>query len=336
MFAPFPISRPRRLRRTAALRRLTAASGPGLPDMLWPVFVVAGENQRQPIDSMPGQERMSADELCRSLEPLVARGLGGLMLFGVEAECAKTPDGARAWDENGIVPLALRRLKQAYPELPLFTDVCLCGYTDHGHCGLWHCPDSATSPAGGCIDNDATLPLLARMALTHAAAGADGVAPSAMMDGQVAAIRQALEAAGHHDTVLLSYSTKFASALYGPFRDAAESAPRHGDRRSYQADPANLAAALRESVLDEAEGADILMVKPATFYLDVIQRVRQQTSLPLAAYNVSGEYAMLHSLAAAGGGDLPALVRENLLAIRRAGADIILTYWAKYHAFFET
>jgi porphobilinogen synthase len=217
-------------------------------------------------------------------------------------------------------------LKAEFPQLPVFTDVCLCGATSHGHCGPLK---------NGTVDNDAALPLLAKAALAHAAAGADGVAPSAMMDGQVAAIRRALEQAGFSETVLMSYSTKFASALYGPFREAADSSPQSGDRRAYQLPANDLRAALREAQLDEAEGADILMVKPATFYLDVISEVRKQSQLPLAAYNVSGEYAMLHALAQSGGGDLYALVRENLLAIRRAGADLLITYWAdQYNRIF--
>jgi porphobilinogen synthase len=294
--------------------------------MVWPVFVVAGQNRRAEIASMPGQYRQSADELCRAVAPLVRQGLGGLMLFGVVDEARKDPQGSAAWEDAGVVQQAVARLKGEFPDLTLFTDVCLCAYTAHGHCGPLR---------DGTVDNDATLPLLAKIALSHAAAGADGVAPSAMMDGQVAAIRQALETAGFHDTILMSYSTKFASALYGPFRDAAASSPQTGDRRAYQGSAADPRSALRESALDEQEGADILMVKPATFYLDVLARLRERTDLPLAAYNVSGEYAMLHALAAAGGGDLAALVRENLLAIQRAGADILITYWAnQYERFF--
>jgi porphobilinogen synthase len=318
----FPEIRPRRLRRTEALRKLAGQPFPTLGKMIWPVFVVDGKKQKTEITSMPGQFRMSDDELCRAVAPLAEKGLGGLMLFGVLDEKLKDAKGSAAFAENGLVQRAVQKLKAEFPQLPVFTDVCLCGYTDHGHCGPLK---------NGCVDNDAALPILGKIALSHAAAGADGVAPSAMMDGQVAAIRQALDANGFMDTILMSYSTKFASALYGPFREAAESSPQCGDRKSYQLDPSNLQQALRESQIDEEEGADILMVKPATFYLDVISKVRKNTSLPLAAYNVSGEYAMIHALAKSGGGDLHALARENLIAIQRAGADILITYWANQY-----
>jgi len=317
--SPFPETRLRRLRRTESLRRLTGQPVPSIGKMIWPVFVVDGEQQKAEISSMPGQFRMSADELCRAVEPLVKQGLGGLMLFGVLDDALKTADGAAVFAEDGLVQRAVKTLKAEFPELTIFTDVCLCGYTDHGHCG---------PIKNGTVDNDAALPILGKIALSHAAAGADGVAPSAMMDGQVAAIRRALEENHFADTILMSYSTKFASALYGPFRDAAESSPQCGDRKAYQLDPSDLRQALRESQIDEEEGADILMVKPATFYLDVISKVRKNTELPLAAYNVSGEYAMIHALANSGGGDLYALARENLTAIQRAGADILITYWA--------
>ncbi len=320
--ASYPDIRLRRLRRTEALRRLTGQPVPTFGKMIWPVFVVEGENRKTEIRSMPGQFRMSTDELCRAVAPLAERGLGGLMLFGVIDEKLKDTEGSAAFAENGVVQRTLKKLKAEFPELPVFTDVCLCGYTSYGHCGPLK---------NGTVDNDAALPILGKIALSHAAAGADGVAPSAMMDGQVAAIRQALEASGFTDTILMSYSTKFASALYGPFREAAESSPQCGDRRAYQLDPSNPQQALRESRMDEAEGADVLMVKPATFYLDVISKVRKSTGLPLAAYNVSGEYAMLHALANSGGGDLYALARENLIAIQRAGADILITYWANQY-----
>jgi len=328
IISAFPERRLRRLRRTEALRRLTGQSVPTLGKMIWPVFVVEGENRKTEISTMPGQFRMSADELCRAVEPLAKKGLGGLMLFGVLGDELKDAEGSAAFAEDGLVQRAIKTLKAEFPDLTIFTDVCLCGYTDHGHCGALH--------AGTEVDNDETLMLLQKIALSHAAAGADSVAPSAMMDGQVAAIRGALEANRFADTILMSYSTKFASALYGPFRDAAESSPQCGDRKAYQLDPSDLPQALRESQIDEEEGADILMVKPATFYLDVISRVRKNTELPLAAYNVSGEYAMLHALANSGGGDLYALARENLTAIQRAGADIILTYWAnQYDLIFQ-
>jgi porphobilinogen synthase len=323
----FPETRLRRLRRTGALRRLVGQPVPDIGKMIWPVFVVEGENRKTEISSMPGQFLMSADQLCRAVAPLAERGLGGLMLFGVLDEQLKDADGSAAFAENGLVQRAVKKLKSEFPELPLFTDVCLCGYTSHGHCAPLK---------NGTADNDAALPILGKIVLSHAAAGADGVAPSAMMDGQVAAIRRALEVNGFTDTVLMSYSTKFASALYGPFREAAQSSPQCGDRKTYQLDSSNLQQALRESQIDEAEGADILMVKPATFYLDVISNVRKNTSLPLAAYNVSGEYAMLHALAKSGGGDLYALTRENLIAIQRSGADILITYWAnQYDLIFQ-
>lgn len=320
----FPNIRPRRLRRTAALRRLTGEPVPSLQKMIWPVFVVEGENRKTEIRSMPGQFRMSADEVCRAVEPLAASGLGGLMLFGVPDATRKNAEGTAAYEENGLVPRAVQTLKAAFPELTVFTDVCLCAYTTHGQCGPLK---------DGAVCNDAALPLLAKVALSHAAAGADGVAPSAMMDGQVATIRRALEDNRFCDTVLMSYSVKFASALYGPFREASESSPQCGDRKAYQLPPDPLNQAVREAKLDEEEGADILMVKPATFYLDVISKIREQTHLPLAAYHVSGEYAMLHALARSGGGDLDALARENLIAVRRSGADILITYWANQYEY---
>ena len=320
--SPFPETRLRRLRRTGSLRRLTGQPVPTLGKMIWPVFVVDGENRKTEITSMPGQFRMSADELCRTVAPLAKKGLGGLMLFGVVDKALKDAEGTASFAENGLVQCAVQTLKTEFPELPVFTDVCLCGYTNHGHCGPLK---------DGAVDNDAALSLLAKIALSHAVAGADGVAPSAMMDGQVAAIRRMLEDNGYTGTILMSYSTKFASALYGPFREAAESSSQCGDRKAYQLPPDHLQQALRESQFDEQEGADILMVKPATFYLDVISKIREQTLLPLAAYNVSGEYAMLHALAKSGGGDLMALARENLTAIQRAGADILITYWANQY-----
>jgi porphobilinogen synthase len=242
------------------------------------------------------------------------------MIFGVVEDSAKTADGGAAANSDGVTQRAAALLAEEFPDFVVFTDVCLCAYTDHGHCGI---------PSGnGGLDNDATLEILAETAVSHAAAGADCVAPSAMMDGQVAAIRSALDSAGHKNTLIMSYSTKFASAMYGPFREAADSAPSHGDRRAYQLPYDNPNAALLESILDEAEGADILMVKPALFYLDVIARLRGETRLPIAAYNVSGEYSMLAASAERGWGDLAAMARESLHAISRSGADIILSYWA--------
>jgi porphobilinogen synthase len=318
----FPDVRLRRMRMKPGLRGLLAQPDPLLSSMVWPVFVVEGNKVKEPISALPGQYHLSPDMLCGELERLVADGLGGVLLFGVPHVYTKTFDGAGAQAEDGIVPRTVRRIKAVYPGLPVFTDVCLCSYTNHGHCGPLR---------DGTVDNDAALPLLAAAARVYAGAGADGVAPSAMMDGQVQAIRRELDAAGFAQTLIMSYAVKFASACYGPFRAAAASAPQEGDRLAYQMGPGSIAEALREAQLDEREGADILMVKPATFYLDVIAAVRQQSKLPLAAYNVSGEYAMLHALAKAGGGDLHAMVRENLGAMRRAGADILITYWANQY-----
>ena len=325
--ATFPTTRLRRLRRTAGLRKMFDLTLPGPGKFVWPVFVVAGRGRREPVDAMPGQQRLSVDELLRALEPAARRGLGGVLLFGVADAAVKDPAGSYAYDDAGTVQNAARELRRAFPDLVVFTDVCLCAYTSHGHCGVL--------AADGAVDNDATNALLARVAVSHAAAGADVVAPSAMMDGQVAALRAALDREGCAQTLLMSYSTKFASALYGPFREAEQSAPKTGDRRGYQASYADARQALRESELDEAEGADILMVKPSLFYLDILWRLREQTRLPIAAYNVSGEYSMLIAAAERGWGDLKAMVRESTTALVRAGADIILSYWAnRYDEFF--
>jgi porphobilinogen synthase len=251
---------------------------------------------------------------------VVPTGIGGILIFGLAPAATKDTVGSAAYADDGVVPQAIKAVRRAFPGLTIFTDVCLCAYTTHGHCGIL-APD-------GSVDNDATLPVLSRIAVAHAAAGADAVAPSAMMDGQVAALRNALDAAQCVDTLIMSYSTKFASALYGPFRDAERSAPQSGNRRGYQASCGDLRQALRESRLDQAEGADILMVKPALFHLDVLTRLRMQTDLPIAAYNVSGEYAMLIATAERGWGDLDALIRESVIAMARAGADIIISYWA--------
>jgi porphobilinogen synthase len=293
---------------------------PGLEKFIWPVFVRPGEGGCDAIGAMPGQFRYTVDRLIAALEAPVRNGLGGVLLFGVPADGDKDGQGSHAADPDGVVPAAVRAVRRAYPGVLVFTDVCLCAYTDHGHCG--------PLDENGCVDNDRAIAQLAEIALAHAAAGAHGVAPSAMMDGQVAAIRAALDNAGRMQTILMSYSTKFASGFYGPFREAEVSSPRSGDRRGYQADYQNLRAALRESRLDEEEGADILMVKPSMLYLDVIQRLRHQTDLPIAAYNVSGEYSMLIAAAERGWGDLRAMVRENIAALARAGADIFISYWA--------
>ena len=319
----YPGTRLRRLRRNEAVRDLFAMPKPGPEKFIWPVFVVAGEGRREPIESMPGQFRYSVDELAKALVPVLASGVKSVLLFGQEERDVKDEAGLSAADPGGVVPRAVRALKREFPELLTFTDVCLCAYTSHGHCG--------PRDASGDVDNDAACEMLARTAVVHAEAGADGVAPSAMMDGQVAAIRAALDAAGFEKTLLFAYSTKFASQMYGPFRDAENSAPAEGDRQGYQASYRDAATAVRESLFDEAEGADALMVKPALFYLDVIRAVRERTLLPVAAYNVSGEYAMIHDMAAKGHCDLYATARESLYAIFRAGATQVISYWAPFY-----
>ncbi|MCX7009622.1 MAG: porphobilinogen synthase [Kiritimatiellaeota bacterium] len=319
----FPAMRLRRLRVTEALRRMTGLALPGPEKYVWPVFVTPGKKRREEISSMPGQYRLSGDMLMRELEPVVKQGIGGVLLFGVP-DGGKDAHGSAAFDPKAAVQQAIRNIRREFPNLVVMGDVCLCAYTDHGHCGVLN--------KRGDVDNDATLKLLAKVAVSQAEAGAHIVAPSAMRDGQVAAIRAGLDAAGRDETSIMSYSTKFASAMYGPFREAEQSAPKSGDRRGYQASAADLRTALRESELDEAEGADILMVKPSLFYLDVITRLREQTQLPLAAYNVSGEYAMLHATAARGWGDLRGMVRESILALTRAGTDIFISYWANRYA----
>ncbi len=316
----YPDVRLRRLRLTAERRRLFDAPLPGPEKFIWPVFVKSGRNVKEPIATLPGQFRYSIDSLLRNLEKPARAGIGGILIFGLGDTGRKDAQGSEAWSPRAPVQKAVKAVKKAYPHLVVFTDVCLCAYTGHGHCGPLR--------RDGQVDNDAACAHLARTAVSHADAGADGVAPSAMMDGQVLTLRQALAQAGHDDTILMSYSTKFASALYGPFREAEQSAPQKGDRQGYQASYRDTAQALRESSLDEAEGADILMVKPALFYLDILTRLRERTDLPLAAYNVSGEYAMLIAAAERGMGDLNAMVRESLFAIHRAGADLIISYWA--------
>jgi porphobilinogen synthase len=318
----FPEIRLRRLRRTPALRHLFDQPFPAASKFVWPLFLVEGEKRREAIAAMPGQYRLSTDELLRAVEPVAKQGIGGVLLFG-QTEGTKDAAGSGAFDPKGVVQRAIPLLKRAFPDLVVMTDVCLCAYTDHGHCGpLNH---------HGHVDNDASCELLARVALSHAIAGADVVAPSAMMDGQIQAIRQALTDNEFHDTLLMAYSTKFASSLYGPFREAENSAPSAGDRKSYQASYANPRAALRESEFDEVEGADILMIKPTLYYLDMLAEIRARTDLPVAAYNVSGEYSMLHATAERGWGDLYAMARESLMAIDRAGADLILSYWAPFY-----
>ncbi|HET8628113.1 MAG TPA: porphobilinogen synthase [Thermomicrobiales bacterium] len=308
----------RRTRRTEALRRLVRETALDPGDFIYPLFVTHGEGVRREIGAMPGCYQLSLDRLGPEIDEIVGLGLGGVLLFGLPAEKDALASGA--YDEHGIVQEAVRAIKRQAPDLLVVTDVCCCEYTDHGHCGIL---------VDGEVHNDRTLDLLARTAVSHARAGADVVAPSDMMDGRVAAIRAALDAAGHESTPIMAYSAKYASAFYGPFREAADSAPQFGDRRSHQMDPANAREALREIAADVAEGADIVMVKPALAYLDVVARARERFDLPLAAYNVSGEYAMVKAAAAQGWIDERRIVLEILTALKRAGADILITYHAK-------
>jgi porphobilinogen synthase len=316
---PFPQTRLRRLRATRALRGLVRETRLDPGDFVYPMFVAHGVDRREPIESMPGVDRLSIAHAVAEAGGAAELGIPAVLLFGLPA--GKDDEGSGAWDEEGIVQLATRAIKEAHPELIVITDLCLCEYTSHGHCGVVR-PD-------GTVDNDATLELLARTAVSQTRAGADIIAPSDMMDGRVSSIRTALDDEGLSETPILAYSAKFASAFYGPFREAADSAPAFGDRRAYQMDPANGDEAVREARLDVEEGADIVMVKPALPYLDLIRRIKDETAMPLAAYNVSGEYAMLKAAAAAGAIDERAAVLETLTCIRRAGADIVITYHAK-------
>jgi porphobilinogen synthase len=313
-----PLHRPRRLRRSDAIRRLVRETRLAPADFVYPLFVVHGRSVRREIASMPGQLQLSIDQLAEEAESIAALGIPAVILFGLPE--TKDPIGRENFASDGIVQQAIRALKAAVPELAVITDVCLCEYTDHGHCGLVE---------DGRVLNDETLDILGRVAVSHAEAGADIVAPSGMMDGMVAAIRAELDEAGHEEVAILSYGAKYASHFYGPFREAADSPPQFGDRRGYQMDPANAREALKELALDVDEGADMLMVKPALAYLDVIAAARAEFDLPIAAYNVSGEYSMLKAAAANGWLDERACALESLVAIKRAGADIILTYWAK-------
>jgi porphobilinogen synthase len=308
----------RRLRRTKALRELVRETELRPSHLVQPLFVVAGEGVREPVESMPGIERFSISELVGEAGAVLAAGVKAVILFGIPAEKDELASGA--YDDEGVVQLAVRALKEAHPDLVVITDVCLCEYTAHGHCGFVR---------DGEVDNDITIELLAKTAISHAEAGADAVAPSDMMDGRVGAIRHQLDEDGHPDVPIVAYSAKYASAFYGPFRDAAESTPEFGDRRGYQMDPANASEAVREAKLDLEEGADVLMVKPAVPYLDVIRRIKDETRAPVAAYHVSGEYSMLKAAAANGWIDERQAVLETLTAIRRAGADIVITYHAK-------
>ena len=315
----FPATRLRRLRQTGVLRGLVRETELSVSHLVYPMFVVAGGERRTPIPSLPGIDHLSIDGAVEEAGIVHALGIPAVLLFGLPA--SKDEEGSGAWDDEGVVQLATRAIKSSHPDLLVITDLCLCEYTSHGHCGVLR--------DDGVVDNDRTLEVLARVALSQAEAGADAVAPSDMMDGRVGALRAALDDHGLSETPLIAYSAKFASAFYGPFREAADSAPRSGDRRGYQMDPANALEAVREAKLDAAEGADIVMVKPALPYLDVIRRVKDETGMPVAAYNVSGEYAMIKAAAAIGALDERAAVLEALTGIRRAGADIVITYHAK-------
>jgi porphobilinogen synthase len=313
----FPEYRPRRLRRTAALRNLVRETLLAPSQLVLPLFVRPGSGVRQPVSSMPGVHQTSVDEMLKDARAAAEQGVGGVLLFGIPAH--KDAEGSSAWDDEGPVQQAVRALKKELPQLVVITDVCMCEYTSHGHCGVL---------VNGDVDNDATLELLTREALSHARAGADVVAPSDMMDGRVAAIRRTLDESQLQGTSIMAYSAKFASAYYGPFREAAESTPQSGDRRGYQMDPANADEALRETWQDIEEGADMVMVKPAGPFLDIVARVKMETGYPLAAYQVSGEFAMIQAAAERGWIDRERAMMESLLGIRRAGADVIITYFA--------
>lgn len=317
----FPEYRPRRLRRTEALRRMVRETTVTPGDLILPLFVVPGRGVRRPVGAMPGVDQTSVDELLRDAAEALELGIPAVLLFGIPE--TKDEVGSGAYAEDGVIQQAVRTLKEQLPELVVITDVCLCEYTSHGHCGVIR---------NGTVANDESLELIARQALSHARAGADIVAPSDMMDGRVGVIRRTLDDEGYSDVAILSYAAKYASAFYGPFREAAQSAPRFGDRKSYQMDPANGDEALREVRLDIEEGADILMVKPALPYLDVLWRVKRETGYPVFAYHVSGEYAMALAAGEKGWLDADAVLYESLVAIKRAGADMIITYWAREFA----
>jgi len=315
---PYPVFRPRRLRESALLRKMVRETTLRTDDLVYPLFAVHGRGVREPIAPMPGQFRLSIDELLKECKDAASMGIPAVLLFGLPQE--KDPRGGEAYAEDGIIQQAVRAVKDTIPDLLVITDVCLCEYTSHGHCGVVE---------DGRVKNDPTLDLLARTALSQVEAGADMVAPSDMMDGRVAAIREALDEAGYQETPIMAYSAKYASAFYGPFREAVDSAPQFGDRQSYQMDPGNAIEAMREVALDVDEGADIVMVKPALPYLDVIARVKGEFGVPVAAYSVSGEYAMIRAAGRLGWLDEERAMMEALTGIRRAGADIIITYFAK-------
>ncbi len=314
----FPDYRPRRLRKSETLRRMVRETSLSVNDLILPLFVTFGRGVKKPITSMPGHYQLSVDNLVKEAKEIVKLGIPGVILFGIPEE--KDESGSEAHNPKGVVQEAIKRLKDKTPDLVVITDVCMCEYTSHGHCGVI---------VEGDVDNDATLDLLAREALSHAEAGADMVAPSDMMDGRVAAIREALDDNGFDAIPIMSYAAKYSSAFYGPFREAAESTPQFGDRMSYQMDPGNSNEALREVALDIEEGADIVMVKPALPYLDIIRRIKDEFSYPVAAYNVSGEFSMIKAADKMGWMDGERAMMESLLSIKRAGADMILTYFAK-------
>jgi porphobilinogen synthase len=314
----FPEYRPRRLRKNESFRSLVRETHLNTSQLIYPLFVMPGKNVREKIDSMPGIFRLSVDQLAREAKECQTLGVKAVLLFGLPEKKDSMASGAHA--KNGIIQKAIKELKNKAPELMVITDVCLCEYTDHGHCGCI---------IGNDVDNDATLEILAKTALSHAQAGADMVAPSDMMDGRVAEIRGILDENNFETVPIMSYAVKYASSFYGPFREAADCSPQFGDRRSYQMDPANSREALREATLDVDEGADILMVKPAVAYLDIIAKLKEEFDLPIAAYHVSGEYAMIKAAAAKGWIDGEKVMQETLLSIKRAGADIIITYFAK-------
>jgi len=313
----FPDYRPRRMRQNSAFRRMVRETRIDVNDMIMPLFAVDGKNVKNPIPSMPGQFQLSSDQLVKIAEEVFELGIPAIILFGLPK--SKDPLGTQAYAKNGVVQRTIKEVKNKIPELAVITDVCLCAYTDHGHCGIVE---------GRQIDNDATLDLLARTAVSHAKAGADMVAPSDMMDGRVTEIRGALDEENLSHIPIMSYAAKYCSAFYGPFREAADSAPQFGDRRTYQMDPANALEAIRETAMDVEEGADVIMVKPALPYLDIICRIKEEFDLPVAAYNVSGEYAMIKAAEQLGWMDGQRVMMETLTSIKRAGADMILTYFA--------
>jgi porphobilinogen synthase len=314
----FPEYRPRRTRKNENIRRLVCETKLSVDDLVCPLFAVPGKSVKKPITSMPGQFQLSVDYIAREAREVYELGIPAMLLFGIPSK--KDEQGTGAFAKDGIVQQAVKRIKNEVPEMLVITDVCLCEYTSHGHCGILE---------KGQVQNDLTLEVLAETALSQVKAGADMVAPSAMMDGQIAAIREALDENALEDIPIMAYSAKYASSFYGPFREAAESAPQFGDRKAYQMDPANGDEAIREISMDVSEGADIIMVKPALAYLDIICRAKQEFDLPLAAYNVSGEYSMIKAAAQLGWLDEEKAMLESLTSIKRAGADIIITYWAK-------